>query len=79
MWVLLIVKPLAEMAVIIHPHIFFAVKEPYFLWRILYDMTFYVVLIIIVLNLIFGLVKKTNKSINLLFAFSVSSSTLSGT
>ncbi|KAL3082805.1 hypothetical protein niasHS_010607 [Heterodera schachtii] len=33
--------------------------EPYFIWRILYDMTFYVVLIIIVLNLIFGVIIDT--------------------
>uniref|UniRef100_A0A914HGQ2 MIR domain-containing protein n=1 Tax=Globodera rostochiensis TaxID=31243 RepID=A0A914HGQ2_GLORO len=33
--------------------------EPYFIWRILYDMTFYIVLIIIVLNLIFGVIIDT--------------------
>nr|CAD2169339.1 unnamed protein product [Meloidogyne enterolobii] len=33
--------------------------EPYFFWRILYDMTFYIVLIIIVLNLIFGVIIDT--------------------
>uniref|UniRef100_A0A7E4V258 Inositol 1,4,5-trisphosphate receptor n=1 Tax=Panagrellus redivivus TaxID=6233 RepID=A0A7E4V258_PANRE len=36
-----------------HPH------EPLFLWRIVYDLSFFVVLIIIVLNLIFGVIIDT--------------------
>jgi len=34
-------------------------QEPYFLWRILYDLSFFIVLIIIVLNLIFGVIIDT--------------------
>ncbi|KAI6200598.1 Inositol 1,4,5-trisphosphate receptor [Aphelenchoides besseyi] len=34
-------------------------QEPYFLWRIMYDLSFYIVLIVIVLNLIFGVIIDT--------------------
>jgi hypothetical protein len=34
-------------------------EEPYFLWRIMYDLSFYIVLIVIVLNLIFGVIIDT--------------------
>ncbi|KAI1708384.1 ion transport protein [Ditylenchus destructor] len=34
-------------------------QEPYFFWRIMYDLSFFVVLIIIVLNLIFGVIIDT--------------------
>lgn len=34
-------------------------QESYFFWRIIYDLSFFVVLIIIVLNLIFGVIIDT--------------------
>ncbi|CAD5219928.1 unnamed protein product [Bursaphelenchus okinawaensis] len=34
-------------------------QEPYWMWRILYDLSFYIVLIVIVLNLIFGVIIDT--------------------